>query len=171
MNLTISQIAALAAGAGFSGDDLATAVAVAMAESGGNPQAYNPEKSAGAAQEQGSFGLWQIYLAAHPEFAGVNLTDPQTNALAAYSIYSAAGDSFASWATYKSGAYTAYMGSVSSFLTASAPQSPLFLAQQSSDQGTDGTSDAVFAPDTSDLALLVGGGVLALWLLMRVLNG
>ncbi len=119
MNLTISQITALAAGAGFSGDDLATAVAVAMAESGGNPQAYNPEKSAGAAQGQGSFGLWQVYLAAHPEFAGVNLLDPQTNALAAYSIYSAAGDSFAPWSTYKSGAYMAYLGSVASFLTAS----------------------------------------------------
>jgi len=108
MNLTAGQIAQYAAAAGFSGADLVTAVAIALAESGGNPQAYNPETAAGAPQGQGSFGLWQIYLAAHPEFTGEDLTDPQTNANAAYSIYAIAGNNFHPWSTYTSGEYGMY---------------------------------------------------------------
>jgi hypothetical protein len=102
MNLTAAQIQAYAAAAGFSGADLQTAVAIALAESSGNPSAYNPE---------GSYGLWQIYLPAHPEYAGVNLNDPLTNANAAFAIYSSAG-SFSPWSTYNSGAYLAYMPSM-----------------------------------------------------------
>jgi hypothetical protein len=96
-----AQIAQVAANAGFSGPDLATAVAIALAESGGNPAAYNREPGArgGTPQGQGSYGLWQIYLKKHPEFAGQNLFDPQTNANAAFSIYSRRGG-FSDWATY-----------------------------------------------------------------------
>lgn len=103
------SIATYAQNAGFSGVDLVTAVAIAFAESGGDPNAYNPETAAGAPQGQGSYGLWQIYLAAHPEFQGQNLYDPQTNANAAYSIYSAAGSSFSPWSTFGSGAYTNFV--------------------------------------------------------------
>ena len=101
MSLSAAQIQGYAAAAGFSGADLATAVAVAFAESSGNPSAYNPE---------GSYGLWQIYMPAHPEFAGLDLTDPQTNANAAFSVYAAAGGRFTPWTTYKTGAYLAYLG-------------------------------------------------------------
>lgn len=102
-NLTASQIAVYAANAGFKGTDLQTAVAVALAESSGNPNANgDTEITAG-----GSVGLWQINLAAHPEFNGENLYDPQTNANAAYAVYQAAGYSFSPWSTYKSGAYEA----------------------------------------------------------------
>ena len=100
--LTAAQINYYAQTAGFSGSDLATAVAIALAESSGNAAIYNPETQAGAPAGKGSYGLWQIYLNKHPEFAGVNLYDPQTNANAAYSIYSAAGG-FSPWTTYKSG--------------------------------------------------------------------
>jgi hypothetical protein len=102
-NLTAKQIAQFAQNAGFGGTDLATAVAVALAESGGgNPRAYNPELAAkgGTPQGQGSYGLWQIYLKMHPEFAGQNLFDPQTNADAAFRVYVAAGSTFNPWATY-----------------------------------------------------------------------
>lgn len=95
--------------AGFSGGDLITAVAIALAESGvggivGNADAYNPEILArgGTPEGQGSYGLWQIYLRDHPEFSGENLFDPQVNANAAFSIYRAAGNSFLPWATFKS---------------------------------------------------------------------
>ena len=108
-NLSASQIAQLASAAGFSGDDLATAVAIAMAESGGNPKAYNPETAARTPQGQGSFGLWQIYLKAHPEFANVDLTDPATNAAAAFSVYQAAGNKFTPWSTFGNGAYANYL--------------------------------------------------------------
>ena len=106
--LTPAQISFYAQNAGFTGQDLATAVAIALAESSGNSNVYNPETAAGAPQGEGSYGLWQIYLNAHPEFAGENLYDPQTNADAAYAIYSAAGG-FSPWTTYKTGAYQAYL--------------------------------------------------------------
>lgn len=105
MRLSASQIALYAANAGFADEDLKTAIAVALAESGGDPEAYNPEKQAGTPDGLGSVGLWQIYQYRHPEFQGEDLTDPQTNANAAFSIYDAAGRSFRPWSTYKSQAY------------------------------------------------------------------
>src|SRR5205807_7428611 len=79
--MNASDIAALAQNAGFSGSDVGVAVAIALAESSGNPGAYNPEPLArgGTPPGQGSYGLWQIYLKMHPEFAGQNLYDPATN--------------------------------------------------------------------------------------------
>lgn len=116
-NLTAQQIAGYAQAAGFTGDALVKAVAIALAESSGNPKAYNPETAAGAPQGQGSYGLWQIYLAAHPEFAGVNLYDPQTNANAAFAVYSTAGG-FTPWSTFNSGAYQAHLSAASQGVSA-----------------------------------------------------
>jgi hypothetical protein len=109
--LTPAQIRYYAQNAGFSGSDLDTAVAIAMAESSGNSRIYNPETAAagGTPQGQGSYGLWQIYLKEHPEFAGQDLYDPQINANAAYSVYSRAGG-FTAWTTFNSGAYQKYLG-------------------------------------------------------------
>lgn len=109
MSALSTSLANLAAQAGFPSSQIPFAVAVAMAESSGNPNAYNPETAAGNPAGQGSFGLWQINLAAHPEFAGLNLFDPQTNANAAYHLWQAAGGSFTPWTTYKSGAYEAFL--------------------------------------------------------------
>lgn len=109
--LSAMTIHGLAQQAGFSGDDLVIAVAVALAESGGNASAYNPETAAvgGTPVNQGSFGLWQIYLKDHLEFSGDNLYDPQTNANDAYELYIKAGNSFSPWSTFKNGAYWAHM--------------------------------------------------------------
>lgn len=102
MTYSASDIAQFARNSGFSGCDLVIAVAVALAESGGNARAYNPESAArgGTPQGQGSYGLWQIYEKQHPEFQGEDLFDPQKNAQAAFDVYSAAGNSFAPWATF-----------------------------------------------------------------------
>lgn len=108
--MNAAQILPLAAAAGFTGADLATAVAIALAESSGNPQAYNPEPAAGTPTGMGSYGLWQIYLAAHPEFTGLNLYDPQTNAQAAFDVYSHHG--FSQWTTYRNGRYQQYLAAV-----------------------------------------------------------
>jgi len=104
-NLGYADIFPLAINAGFSGQDADTATAIALAESSGNPNAYNPETAAHTPQGLGSYGLWQVYLKAHPEFTGVNLYDPQLNANAAYSVYCAAGGAFTPWSTYNSGAW------------------------------------------------------------------
>lgn len=109
MKLTASQIADLARNAGFSGADLATAVAVALAESGGNVYAYNAETQAGTPQSKGSYGLWQIYRQAHPEFDAWDLNDPQQNAKAAFAVYRSAGNSFHPWSTFKNGKYSAHL--------------------------------------------------------------
>jgi len=102
MILSAAQIQGYAAAAGFSGADLMTAVAIALAESSGDPTAINPE---------GSYGLWQIYMPMHPEFSGVNLLDPQANAAAAFSVYSKA-HGFQPWTTFGSGAYQKYLAAV-----------------------------------------------------------
>jgi len=88
--------------AGFSGADLAIAVAIAYAESSGDANAVGDSGN--------SFGLWQINLPNHPEYADANLYDPQTNANAAFAIYQQAGNSFSPWTTFNTGAYSQYLG-------------------------------------------------------------
>ena len=88
--------------AGFSGTNLSIAVAIAYAESAGDPDAVGDNGD--------SIGLWQINLPAHPEYAGANLHDPQTNANAAFAIYQQAGNSFSPWTTFKAGTYAQYLG-------------------------------------------------------------
>jgi hypothetical protein len=126
--VTPADIQAVAANAGFSGADLATAVAIALAETlpSGNENSYNPETDApgGTPPGQGSYGLWQIYLKKHPEYAGLNLMDPQTNAHAAYDQYSQHG--FAPWSTYGSGKYQTYLGQAIAAVQAAAPAMPSF---------------------------------------------
>lgn len=101
--LTPTQIEQYAYNAGFRGDALKVAVAVAVAESGGNPMAYNPETAAGTKSGSGSRGLWQIYGSAHPQYNNNAVYDPQINASAAYSVYKAAGETFRPWSTYTNG--------------------------------------------------------------------
>ena len=165
--LNVSQLLAIAAAAGFSGDDLVNAVAVALAESGGNPQAYNPEVAAGAPQGYGSFGLWQIYLKAHPEFQGQNLFDPQTNAAAAFSVYSSAGGSFRPWSTFKNGAYLAHVGAVNQALQAASPD------VVATSDGTDPSSDptAGSGPGSGGVLAIVAFGALVFWGVLKIFNG
>ena len=110
-NLNALQIAQYARIAGFSGTDLITSVAIALAESSGNPSAIGD-----VGIGQGSFGLWQISSKFHPEY-GPDFTilyDPQVNANAAYSIYSSAGNSFSPWTTFKNGMYASNLNAVQS---------------------------------------------------------
>lgn len=90
-NLSASQIAWFAANAGFTGDDIATATAIALAESSGNPAAVGDNGT--------SIGLWQIHYTVHPEFDSNQLKDPQYNASAAFSIFSRRGN-FNDWSTF-----------------------------------------------------------------------
>lgn len=153
MKLEIPQLIALAAGAGFVGDDLTTAVSIALAESGGNSQAYNPERAAGAAEGAGSFGLWQIYRTAHPEFATWNLLDPAVNAAAAYSVYQGAGNSFRPWSTYKNSAYLAHVDAVNGVIAASGD--------------TTAGGDGGPIPGDGGMLGMAIVGALALWLAMK----
>jgi hypothetical protein len=153
MKLEIPQLIALAAGAGFVGDDLTTAVSIALAESGGDPNAYNPERAANTPQGAGSFGLWQIYLKAHPEYKGQNLFDPQLNASAAFAVYSSAGNSFRPWSTFGNGAYLAHVDTVNGIISAS--------------QDTTASGDGGPVPGDGGMLGMAIVGALALWLAMK----
>lgn len=107
--LTADQIAAYAYQAGFRGQGLQNIVAIAMAESGGDPLAYNPETAAGTAPGMGSVGLTQVYQAAHPQYSRAALQDPLTNLQAAYEI-SNGGQNFQPWSTWNNGAARQYLG-------------------------------------------------------------
>lgn len=99
-----SQIAAYARQAGWSGNDLQIAVAVAIAESSGRTDVVN---------YLGCVGLWQVFqrvhARAHPLWSTDWLKNPANNAQAAHTIWADAGNSWRPWTTYTSGMYRAYM--------------------------------------------------------------
>jgi hypothetical protein len=90
------QLTELAYDAGFkaSRKELNTAVAAAIGESGGNTRARGDNGDA--------WGLWQISLPHHPEYAKnpEQLYDAQINAAAAYKIYVEANRSFEPFHAY-----------------------------------------------------------------------
>jgi hypothetical protein len=100
--LTADQIYACARAAGFSPDQSVTMTAIALAESGGNADAHNPNG-------EDSRGLWQINVKAHPDLAHVDLYDPVENAKAAFRI-SGNGQNVSPWTTThgKNAAYLAH---------------------------------------------------------------
>lgn len=107
--LTPGQIKTYAEIAGFKGDDLNTATAIAIAESSGNPKAKNFVPC---------YGLWQINMrepmgaqrrAKYHLASNDDLFDPVKNATAAYGVYQDAGNSFKPWTTYTSGAYKKWL--------------------------------------------------------------
>lgn len=109
--LSPAQIAEYAHDAGFRGQDLTVAVAVAMAESSGDTRAHNP------VPPDDSYGLWQINMigslgpARRDQFdldSNRELFDPEENAKAAWAI-SGHGGSFRPWTTYTSGAYERFL--------------------------------------------------------------
>jgi peptidoglycan hydrolase CwlO-like protein len=95
------QIALVAQEAGFSGENLVMAVAVAIAES-----VYD----ANCVGSLGVYGLWQIYAHAHPDLIDPNNPDasrwydPYVNARFAWKIYNK-GKNWVPWSVYTSGAY------------------------------------------------------------------
>lgn len=96
----IDTAAAAAAAAGWTGDDLVTAVAVAGAESGYNPLAENPDSTAK--------GLWQIMMSFHaPKFQGDDWRDPAANARVAHQLWLESG--WQPWVAHTSGAYRKHL--------------------------------------------------------------
>lgn len=108
--LTREQIAYQAKGAGFTGSDIDIAVAVALAESGGDTKSHNTKPP------DNSYGLWQInmYKDLGPQrrkWFGIDsndaLFDPTMNAKAAYMVYKNSG--WKAWTTYTSGKYKEFL--------------------------------------------------------------
>lgn len=100
--------------AGFKGDGLKMAYAIAMAESGGNASAHNGNANTG----DNSYGLFQINMlggmgperrARYGLSSNDALYDALTNAKVAYKM-SNGGKSWGPWSTYGNGAYRQYYG-------------------------------------------------------------
>jgi hypothetical protein len=91
-----AQLEGLWTGAGGPARLAPLMAAIAMAESGGNPRAYNPS---------GASGLWQILGA--PSGVGGNPFDPQVNARMAVAKWKQQG--LGAWVTYTSGAYKRFL--------------------------------------------------------------
>lgn len=109
--LTPKDIAQIAFNAGFRGEALTIATAVAMAESGGRPTAQGDVGLQNATWGP-SVGLWQVRSlngapAGSSRDANAN-ADPSKNASSAYEI-SGGGSNFHPWSTYTNGAYTRYL--------------------------------------------------------------
>lgn len=105
------ELVKLAESVGFDSQS-GVAAAIAMAESGGNPQAHNNTPP------DDSYGLWQINMLGslgpnrRKRFkisSNTELFDPKVNARAAYTVYSDAGFSFRPWTTYTRGTYKKYL--------------------------------------------------------------
>ena len=87
--------------AGFTGQALEIALAVAMAEGGGRP---------GAIGDNGqSVSSWQIHMPSHPNYDRNRLlSDPYYAAQAAYQI-SGGGRNWNPWTMYRNGGYRRYL--------------------------------------------------------------
>jgi murein DD-endopeptidase MepM/ murein hydrolase activator NlpD len=105
--LNFAQLKQLAANAGFPSGLQNTMAAIALAESGGNPQSTNPNDNGG---RQTSWGLWQISYGNHTP--PPNWSNPQANANLAYQKYLSQG--LGAWGTYTSGKYKQYMNTSTS---------------------------------------------------------
>ncbi|MGH3915220.1 MAG: hypothetical protein ACRDTC_17710 [Pseudonocardiaceae bacterium] len=99
--LNAGEIAKVAHQAGFRGKDLETAVAVALAESGGRPEVN-------AAGAEDSRGLWQINSVHFGRFDADRLSEPGYNAKAAHAVWRDAGG-FGPWTAYRTGAHRSFL--------------------------------------------------------------
>lgn len=98
--LSAAQIAQYAAAAGFKGTALRNAVAVALAESGGDTRAVGVNSDKWRSRDR---GLWQINSHWHPDVTDALAFNPATAARAAYRI-SSGGTNWSPWSVWKNGA-------------------------------------------------------------------
>jgi hypothetical protein len=114
------RIAELALAAGFTGDEVPVAVAVALAESRGRPNADNT-----GLNQDGSvdYGLWQINNNAHGPsgFDPGRAFDVHYNAMWARRIYERAGG-WKPWTTYNKGAHEEHMAVAQAAAATATPQ-------------------------------------------------
>lgn len=94
--LSAAQIAQVAARAGFTGSGLTRAVAVALAESSGDPRAVGVNADRYRSRDR---GLWQINDHWHPDVSDAEAFNPDTAARHAYRI-SKGGRDWSPWATW-----------------------------------------------------------------------
>ena len=98
--MTRTQIANAMAQAGWPNKAIPLGVAVALAESGGNPNATNHNRNGST-----DYGLFQINSIHKSILASGTWSNPVDNAKMALRVYREAGNSWRPWVAYKSGSY------------------------------------------------------------------
>lgn len=145
------DIAQFAYNAGFRGEALTVAVAVAMAESGGRSNAMG-DVGIQTGTWGPSVGFWQIRSlkkAARGSTRDQNANlDPTTNAKHAYEI-SGGGKNFHPWTTYTSGAYTKYLQAARGAAAGVSPDGTVPAYKAGSSGGNSGGATAV--PQTNEV--------------------
>lgn len=103
--LTMEEIVGIARQAGFTGSDVATAAAIAYAESSGWVDAIGGPNT----DDSYDLGLWQVNNDAHPSYDEESLlSNPSYTATAAFEIFTDATD-FSPWVTFDTGAHEKYL--------------------------------------------------------------
>ena len=128
------QLAQLAYNAGFRGEGLINAVAVAMAESSGNSAAYLQDAPGSVDR-----GLWQINSYWHPSVTNAMAYNPAQNAAAAYQI-SNGGTNWNPWSTWQNGAAKANLPTATAAVTSLAKSGYKVGLPTGSTKGTSSTS-------------------------------
>ena len=90
--------------AGFRDDDLVTAVAVALAESGGDPRANNAGLNNNGSVD---YGLWQINSVHGPNLDSIY--DPYENAQWAYKVFTGRDNSWEPWSAFNNGKHLRFL--------------------------------------------------------------
>lgn len=126
--------------------------AIAEAESGGNPDATNPNDNNGT---QTSWGLWQISLGNHAA-PSPTWADPATNAQLALGKLQSQG--LGAWGTYTSGAYKAYISSATTPDGSIPANAAALTAETSASQASDCLYGLPGIPGTSWITDLTGSG-------------
>ena len=112
-DLSIPEIGALASAAGFRGTALAMAIAIALAESSGSPDATNLDSNGTVDR-----GVWQIN-SVHAQYSAACDYDPSCAAGAAFTI-SDGGTDWGPWVTYQHGAEIVYLPETTAYVEAQA---------------------------------------------------
>ena len=109
------HVAQVAAAAGFTGEDLTLAVAIASAESSHRPHLTNQNSDSHRSVD---YGLWQINGYYHPDkMAMGDWGNPWDNAKMAYAVWSESGGSWKPWVTFNKGRHQQFMATASEAAT------------------------------------------------------
>lgn len=128
--LSTQDIIKVAENAGFSGESLAIAVSIALAESGGNTTARNENgPTQGCPQGSTDRGLWQINNCYHEEVSDICADTPSCCAVAAYHI-SNSGTNFHPWSTFLNGAYLQHLDAVKQAIATMPQPEPASIQNQ-----------------------------------------
>jgi hypothetical protein len=145
--LSADQLRALTAEVGLAGEAQRIAVAIALAESGGNTDAVGDGGK--------SIGLWQIHTGFNPQFDRGMLRTPEYNARAMMAL-SGGGRNWQPWSVYKNGSYRQYMNQAGSLTPALAPEGSPQAGLLDAGAGAAGAVAGVIASPLKAVGNLVG---------------